>query len=181
MDYSELVEAINEKDMKKANMLCARIIPILKKYLISTVGATPENAEDAVQKMFEYVIPKIQNNEIQSPSGLLSYMLTSARHSYYKILREYDLMDYEMINEQLVNEPDQPWRLLGEDKESILLRCLNQLKSQYRKLVQFMFDHPNADTEDIAEYFDISVNNVWIRKHRVIQQLNECVRAKYDK
>ncbi len=181
LDYSELIEAIHDNDMKTANELCGKIIPILKKYLIATVGATPENAEDAVQRMFEYVIPKIQKNEINSPSGILAYMLTGARHSYYKAIKEYDTDNFDLIDDQVVSEPDQTWRLIDEDKESILLWCLKQLKSHYRTLVQFMFDHPSADAEDIAEYFDISVNNVWIRKHRAIQQLNECVRDKFDK
>lgn len=181
MDYSELVEAIKNNDTKRANDLCAKIFPILKKYLIATVGASPENAEDAVQRMFEYVIPKIQNNEIQSPSGILSYMLTGARHSYYKAIKAYDIENFDTINDQIVTEPEQTWRLIDEDKESILQWCMKQLKSHYRALVQFMFDHPNADAEDIAEYFDITVNNAWIRKHRVIQQLNECVRDKIDK
>ena len=181
MDYSELVEAINNDDMKRANDLCARIFPILKKYLIVTAGATPENAEDAVQRMFEYVIPKIQNNEIKSPSGILSYMLTGARHSYYKILKVYESEKFEPIQDQVVAEPDQTWRLIDEEKESILLWCLKQLSTHYRAFVQFMFDHPGADAEDIAEYFEITVNNAWIRKHRVIQQLNQCVRDKIEK
>ena len=181
MDYSELIEAINNGDMKRANDLCAKILPILKKYLIATAGASPENAEDAVQRMFEYVIPKIQNNEIKSPSGILSYMLTGARHSYYKTLKVYDYESFEPINDQVVAEPDQTWRLIDEEKESILAWCLKQLNGHYRSLVKFMFDHPNADAEDIAEYFDITVNNVWTRKHRAIQQLNECVKDKIDK
>lgn len=180
MDYSELVEAIKKEDMKKANELCATILPILKKYLMAGAGASPENAEDAVQRMFEYIIPKIQNDEIKSPSGILSYMLTGARHSYYKILKVYDLESFDPMNDQVVAEPDETWRLIDEEKESILRWCLKQLKSHYRALIHFLFDHPNADAEDISEYFDISVNNAWIRKHRAIQQLNECVRNKIE-
>lgn len=180
MDYSELVEAIHDEDMKTANRLCGDILPILKKYLIATVGAKPEDAEDAVQRMFEYVIPKIQNNEIRSPSGLLAYMLTAARHSYFKIKKEYDTHKFELIDESLVAEPEQPWGLLDKDQESILKKCIKELKGHYRKLIRFLFDFPNANSEDIAEYFDISVSNAWIRKHRLIQKLNECVRKKFD-
>lgn len=178
MDYSELVEAINDEDMKTANRLCGDILPILKKYLIATVGAKPEDAEDAVQRMFEYVIPKIQNNEIKSPSGLLAYMLTASRHSYFKIKKEYDTQKFEMIDENLVAEPQLPWGLLDEDQETILKQCIKELKDHYKKLIRFLFDFPNADSEDIAEFFKISVSNAWIRKHRMIQKLNECVRKK---
>lgn len=176
MDYSELVYAVKKDDMQTANKLCAQAIPILKKYLISKVNATPEDAEDAVQKMFEYVIPKIQNDEIKSPSGLLSYMLSGARHSYYKIVRDFDLDKYNEIEEQLVSEADQVWNLIDRDRKKILLKCIEQLKGHYQKLITFLFDYPDADSNEIAEYFDISVNNAWTRKHRVIQQLSECVK-----
>ncbi len=176
MDYSELVKAIQAGDDKKAGQLCSEAIPILKKYLISKVNASPENAEDAVQQMFEYVIPRIQKNEINSPTGLLSYMLTGARHSYYKIVRDFDLDRYDEMEEELVSEADQAWKLMNEDQESILLKCIKKLKSHYRDLVEFLFEHPEAESNDIAERFDISQNNAWIRKHRVLQQLNECVK-----
>ncbi len=175
MDYSELVYAVRRGDMKTANRMCAKAIPILKKYLISNVNATPEDAEDAVQKMFEYVIPKIQDDEIKSPSGLLSYMLSGARHSYYKIVRDFDLDKYAEIEEELVTEPEQVWNLVSEDQESILSTCIEKLKGHYQDLITFLFDHPNANTKEIAEYFQISKNNAWTRKHRVIQQLQECV------
>lgn len=175
MDYSELVYAVRRGDTKTANRMCAEAIPILKKYLISNVNASPEDAEDAVQKMFEYVIPKIQNDEIKSPSGLLSYMLSGARHSYYKIVRDFDLDKYAEMEEQLVSEPNQVWNLVSEDQESILSTCIEKLKGHYQDLIIFLFDHPNADSKEIAEYFEITKNNAWIRKHRVIQQLQECV------
>lgn len=176
MDYSELVYAIKKSDMQTANRLCAEAIPILKKYLISKVNATPEDAEDAVQKMFEYVIPKIQKDEIKSPSGLLAYMLSGARHSYYKIVRDFDLDKYAEIEEELVSEADQVWKLVNEDQKKVLKKCIESLKGHYREFVVFLFEYPEADSSEIAEYFDISLSNAWIRKHRVIQQLQECVR-----
>lgn len=176
MDYSELVYAVKRGDMQTVNRMCGEAIPILKKYLISKVDATPEDAEDAVQKMFEYVIPKIQNDEIKSPSGLLSYMLSGARHSYYKIVRDFDLDKYGDMEEELVSEAEQVWKLVNEDQEAILAKCIEKLKGHYREMISFLFDYPDADSYEIAEYFDISLNNAWIRKHRVIQQLQDCVR-----
>lgn len=175
MDYSELVYAVKKNDMRTANRMCAEAIPILKKYLIAKVDATPEDAEDAVQKMFEYVIPKIQKDEINSPSGLLSYMLSGARHSYYKIVRDFDLDKYGQMENELVSEAKQVWNLVNKDRESILSKCIEKLKGHYRELITFMFDHPEAEANEIAEYFDISLNNAWTRKHRVIQQLQDCV------
>lgn len=180
MDYSELVYAIRRGDMQTANKMCAEATPILKKYLISKVNATPEDAEDAVQKMFEYVIAKIKKDEINSPSGLLAYMLSGARHSYYKIVRDFDLDKYEEIEEELVAEADQVWNLVNKDQKAILKKCIETLKGHYREMITFLFDYPNADSNEIAEYFDISLNNAWIRKHRVIQQLHDCVQQYFN-
>lgn len=175
MDYSELVYAVKKGDMQTANRMCADAIPILKKYLISNVNATPEDAEDAVQKMFEYVIPKIQNDEIKSPSGLLSYMLSGARHSYYKIVRDFDLDKYAEMEEELSSEADQVWNLVSKEQEAILSKCIEKLTGHYQDMISFLFEHPDADSYDIAEFFEISLNNAWIRKHRVIKQLQDCV------
>lgn len=181
MDYSELVYAIKNGDQRTTNKLCGEALPILKKYLISKVDASPENAEDAVQRMFEYVIPKIKNDEINSPSGLLSYMLTGARHSYYKIVEKFDTDDLEEIRESFVSEPEQAWRLISQDHQAALKVCLDKLKEHYRDLMVFLFSHPNADSEDIAEHFGISLNNAWIRKHRAVQMVSDCVKEFFTK
>jgi DNA-directed RNA polymerase specialized sigma24 family protein len=44
--------------------------------------------------------------------------------------------------------------------------------------MQYWFDHPDAHTKKVASHFDISVNNAWTRKHRLIKKLNECYREK---
>lgn len=175
MDYSGLVHALKNDDLRTVNRLCAEAIPILKKYLISKVDASPDDAEDAVQQMFEYVIPKIKKDEINSPTGLLSYMLTGARHSYYKIVRDFDLDKFDEIEEQLVSEPEQAWKLMNDDQATILLNCIEKLRNGYREFAKFLFDFPTANTEDIAERFDISPPNAWTRKHRVLKKLTDCV------
>lgn len=177
MDYSELVYAIKNGDNRKTDKLIAEAIPILKKYLISNLGATPENAEDSVQRMFEYVIPKIRNGEINSPSGLLSYMLTGSRHSYYKTIRNFDAEDMEVLCEEFVAPDEQAQKLINLEYEAVLKSCINKMRHHYRNLMVFLFEHPDADPEDIAEYFDISISNAWARKHRALQQLSECVKT----
>lgn len=177
MDYSELVFAIQRGDMQTANKLCAKATVILKRYLISKMDATKNDAEDAVQRMFEYVIPKIQNNEIENPSGLLSYMLTGARHSYLKIANQESMDDFEEYSHNFIAEADQAWKLIREERESILEMCIKGLKESYRSMAKFVFKYPNAEGEEIAEKFDITTNNAWIRKYRVLKKLTDCVRS----
>lgn len=177
MDYSALVDAIQEGDTKKANELCSEAIPILKKYLISTLGANLDDAEDAVQKMFLYVIPKIQQDGIESPSGLLAYMLTGCRHAYFKIVRDANPDETESMVDEPNSEPGQIWNLISKERETILQECMKKIKSSYRTFIKFLFDYPDAEADDIAEYFDISVNNAWTRRHRAVKQLSDCVRS----
>ncbi|NBB77125.1 MAG: hypothetical protein GVY02_07075 [Bacteroidetes bacterium] len=176
MDYSELVYAIQRGDERKANRMCAKAMPILKKYLIANLDASPEDAEDAVSKMFEYVIRKIQNDEIESPTGLLSYMLSGARHSYLKIVRDYKFNEQSELDENWAQEPDQIWNLVNDERKSILARCIEQLKGHYRDLIQFLISYPDAGGSEVSEQFGISESNAWIRKHRLLEQMRECVK-----
>lgn len=177
MDYTELVHAIQNGDDAKANKMCAEAHPILIKYLIANMGASQEDAEDAVQKMFEFLIPKIQKDQIQRPGGLLSYMLMGCRHAFLKNIRDLNINDQEPLEDDPSVDATQIWNLVNEERASILKKCIESLKSHYKDMVQFLFQYPEADASDIAEKFDISINNAWIRKHRVIKQLSDCAQS----
>jgi DNA-directed RNA polymerase specialized sigma24 family protein len=174
MDYSELVRAVQEGDERTVSRLCSKVSVILKKYMIAETEASPEDAEDAVQKMFEYVIQKIRNGEIKRPGALLAYMLKGTKHAYYKSLRDSDSHELDEHQYRPMTGPGQLLKLIDEERKEVLEKCIRFLKAHYRALAGFLFDHPDAESEDIAEHFDISVNNAWTRKHRVIKQLRQC-------
>ncbi len=174
MDYSALVTAIMNGDEATANRLCEEATPILRKYLIARMGASKEDAEDCVQIMFEYVIEKIKRNEFSNPKGLLSYMLTACRHNYLKIANLTPNDSLSELNDPVV-ESDQLRKLLNEDKLKTLKYCIEQLNREYRDLAGYLLKRPNAETEDIARDFNITINNAWIRKHRLIKRLRECI------
>jgi RNA polymerase sigma factor (sigma-70 family) len=174
MDYSELVEALQKGDKTSVNSICSDSLLILKKYLIARMGASPHDAEDAVQQMFEYLIPKIRDDVIDNPGGLAKYMMKASRHTYLNLLRDHNLNELEELSEEPHVEAGQIWNLVNDDRKKILQHCIQKLKTHYRALVEFLFKHPEADAQDVAENFDISLNNAWQRKHRVIKQLSSC-------
>lgn len=178
MDYSNLVKAIQSEDRRETDRICAELHPRLKNYLVATMGAAPDLAEDAVQNMFEYLIPKIRRNEITTPSGLLSYMQTGVRHNYLKIIRKEQLNSGEPESDMIPVEPNQVWDLVDREKRELLAGCIGKLSSHYRLLIEFLLAHPNAESEDVAEEFNISVTNAWVRRHRAIKLLNSCVAKK---
>lgn len=178
MDYSKLVTSIKNGDDLTTGQLCAEATPILRKYLMKKFGAEPADADDAIQKMYEYIIFKIREDEIENPKGLLAYMLKTCKHNYLKTLRENYPEYIDPVNGELTSSARQIWVLVDEEEQEILRECLSLLRKGYKEFIRFWFSFPNASTEDVAEHFDISINNAWIRKHRVISKLQECVENK---
>lgn len=175
MDYSGLIDAVKNGDQLTASRLCSEATPILKRYLRKKCGADSSDADDAIQRMFEYVINKILEDDFENPSGILSYMLKACRHNYIKIAREKNQPDIEYLASEPFNEPVQIWELVDEEQQTILKYCTEKLRKGYREFIDYFFSFPNASAEDVADHFEISVNNAWTRKHRVINKLNDCV------
>lgn len=178
MDYSGLVNAVKNGDQLKASRLCSEATPILRRYLRKKCGADPTDADDAIQRMFEYIINKIREDDFENPRGLLAYMLKACRHNYIKIATEKNQPDIENLANEPFNEPIQIWELVDKEKQHILKYCTEKLRKGYREFINYFFSFPNATAEDVADHFDISVNNAWTRKHRVINKLNECVETR---
>lgn len=178
MDYSGLVTAVKNGDQLTASRLCSDATPILKRYLRKKCGADPSDADDAIQRMFEYIITKILADEIENPQGLLSYMLKTCRHNYIKIAREKNRPDIENLVNQPFDEPVQIWDLVNEEKQEILKYCTEKLRDGYKEFINYFFSFPNASAKDVADHFDISISNAWTRKHRVINKLNDCVETR---
>ncbi|MEX0770665.1 MAG: sigma-70 family RNA polymerase sigma factor [Balneolaceae bacterium] len=180
MNYAPLVKAIQEGDQETANRMIAEATPILIRMLRVRMNASREDAEDAVQKMFLYIIEAIQENRIENPSGLLSYMIMSCRHNYLKEV-ESDPPGYldDQVND-LSCSPDQLSNLLNEEIQRIHIECIDKLKKPYRSFYIYCLTHEEAEASEIAKVFGISVNNVWTRKHRIFKKVRECVRKKIE-
>ncbi|MFO7848244.1 MAG: sigma-70 family RNA polymerase sigma factor [Balneolaceae bacterium] len=177
MDLSGFITAVRNNDQLEASRICSETTPILKRYLRKKLGADPNDAEDAIQRMFEYIINKIREEEFENPKGILSYMLKTCRHNYIKIVQDREQIDYDYVEERLYSNPVQIWDLVNKENQSILRQCAQQLRKGYREFINYFFSFPNASTRDVAEHFDISVNNAWTRKHRVINKLHDCVKS----
>lgn len=179
MDYAPLVKAIQEDDREAANRLISDATPILIRMLKVRMNATQEDAEDAVQMMFLYVIQAIKQGRIENPSGLLSYMIMTCRHSY---LKKKEGFSPELMDDH-VSEPSQPARQLSaiieEEKKEIYYECINALKEDYKKFYKYWVRHPDSSAKEIASHFGISVNNAWTRKHRIMKSLQKCVESKF--
>ncbi|MEX1010906.1 MAG: sigma-70 family RNA polymerase sigma factor [Balneolaceae bacterium] len=173
MNYSPLVEAIREGDRKTANRMIAEATPILIRMLMSRMNAKREDAEDAVQKMFLYVIPAIRSGKIKKPTALLSYMILCCRHNYLKELRNMRHEPIEEHEHEIVNSSDPFEYLKLKDIRKIHIECVNSMAEQHREFYCFWLQNQDIEAAAIAERFGISVTNAWTRKHRILKKLRE--------
>lgn len=176
MDYSGLVRAYKEGDQRRVSRYCNKLTPILCNFLMGRMGASREDADDAIQNMYEYLFSKIEKDEITNPEGLLGYIQTASRHSYLNLLRarKNDDLMYYSVDPSI--PADQVWNLIQQENKKVISNCISKMEGHYRPLVLFMFEYNKATPADIAEYFDISINNAWTRKYRVVNMLSDCVK-----
>lgn len=175
MDYSDLVRAYQEGDQRKVSQYCNMLTPILCNLLMGRMGASREDAEDAVQNMFAYLFSKIEEDKIINPEGLLDYILTATKHSYLNLIRSRKTDHLTYLSEDSSIPANQVWALIDEERKDVLKNCISKMEGHYRSLILFIFEYTDATPADIAEYFDITISNAWIRKYRAGMKLRKCI------
>jgi DNA-directed RNA polymerase specialized sigma24 family protein len=178
MDYSKFVDAVLEKNEANIAKQVHVISAVLIKFLTVRLDATVENAKDCAQSTLLIAVEKIREDKLTNPDVVINYLFTTAKHEYFKLLSKDREVNYEELPEHHFDAADQLNRLLDEEKMSILKRCVEALKADYRKYIEYWFQNPGFETSAVAKHFKISVNNAWTKKHRVINVLQECYQKK---
>lgn len=178
MDYTKLVTALKENDSQEVNRLIGALRPRLMAFLRIHMNATEADAEDCAQDSLVDSLEVIKSDRIDDPRRIVSYILTTCRNNYLKMQKKRRETSMDEVSEAQTQAPGQLQSLLDEEQEKLLRWCMSQLKKEYQQFMQYWFDHPDAHTKKVAAEFDISVNNAWTRKHRLIKKLNECYREK---
>lgn len=178
MEYSELVQALHEGDDARINAILRDLIPRLRRFLEIHMGAKKRDAEDCVQQSLELALDVLRKDKLKDPDKILTYLMTTCRNNYLKEQEKKREVTYDRVPTNQFHDPSQFKSLVDKERMEILKRCLDELKVAYRRFIQYLFEHPDSDADKVADHFDISVNNVWTRKHRIIKQLNECFKTK---
>lgn len=181
MNYSELVTAIKEDDSEKINKLLAGLRPRLLAFLRIHMNANEADAQDCAQESLLTTIKIIEEDRIDDPDQVVSYILSTCKNVYLKMLKKRREKSIDEVSEDHLHSPRQLKSLLNEEQKRLLEWCMGQLKKEYQKFMQYWFKHPNAHANGVANRFNMSVNNVWTRKHRLIKKLNECYKKKSEK
>ncbi len=182
MDFSELYVAVSKQDERRVNQLVDAIIPVLVSYLCATMRAERADAKDCVQMALLHTIGKIRDDKIREPSRLYYYLLSACRNNYLRMSRNtiIELSD-NMEVYHAVEPAAQVDRLLDKERQTLLRECLQKLSEEYRQFINYFLRFPEAEAKDIAAKFNLSTNNVWTRKHRIIKWLHNCYKKKSDR
>jgi RNA polymerase sigma factor (sigma-70 family) len=180
MNYAHLIAAIREDDKGKTDELLSSLFPVLVNYLRVTMNAGEKDAEDCAQEALITVVENIRRNGIKNPESIFNYIITVSRHAYLRLRRGDIPGNYVDFSEAYhVAEPaEQLDNLLDDERERFLEECIETLSKENRRMIEMWFQNPGRPSEEVARHFKISVNNVWIRKYRIIKILNKCIGKK---
>jgi RNA polymerase sigma factor (sigma-70 family) len=180
MNYAQLIDAIQKNDRRSTDTLLSSLFPVLVNYLCVTMNAGVKDAEDCAQEALITVVENIRRNGIKNPDSIFNYIITVSRHAYLRLRRDDIPGNYVDFSEAYhVAEPaDQLDNLLDNERERLLEECMQELSEENREMIGMWFQNPGRPSEEVARRFQISVNNAWIRKHRIIKLLNKCIEKK---
>lgn len=178
MKYANLVTAVKKNDSQEVNKIIEALRPRLIAFLRIHMNASRADAEDCAQDSLLTSLEVIKEDRLNNPDQVVSYILTICRNNYLKMQKKKRPEATDEIPESHQQAPTQLQSLLDEEQKRLLEWCMSQLKKRYRHFMEYWFDHPDVHAKKVAQQFDISVNNVWTRKHRLIKKLNECYQEK---
>ena len=179
VDYSDLVEAIQDGDEAKAGELINEILPRLEDYLVVVMNAERNSARECVQQAFLDVFEQIRRDNIKESKYIFSYLIKSCRHEYLRYSKREHKFKYEEEALNVLYEPEQQMQnLLDKERYRILQECLEELQAKSRRFIEYFIDKPDASTEEATEEFGLSSANVRTRKSRILSRLHHCYKRK---
>lgn len=178
MDYSKFVAAVLKDDRKELNEITPIISRVLIKFLIVRMNASPEDAEDSSQNTLLLAINKIKNDKLDNPDVIIYYLFTAAKNDYLKQHHKNNKTSSLNPSTTHVMDAQQLENLLEKERYTVLKRCLEELDKESHHYINFWFENPDMDSTNVADHFNISLNNAWTKKHRIIQTLKRCFQKK---
>jgi DNA-directed RNA polymerase specialized sigma24 family protein len=181
MDFDKFAEALKSEDSKKLESLYAEAFEILCRFLRTTMGADHQDAQDCAQHALVMTMERLRKGAIREPENIYSYLLQSAKNRYMRISYESERNNFQDNIERYVPVQEQIDHLVSEERKNALQACLAMLDESSREFIFYWLEHPDARSGTVARHFNISVNNVWTKRHRLVKKLGECVRKKINK
>ncbi len=179
MKYAEFLTAVQDADEEKINEFYPKVFGVLVHFVQVRMGAELHDAEDAAQTSIMNVMDSIKDGKVTEGKKVIPYLMTSAKNHYLRILQKEDKFEYQDTLDASPEDRNSAFdSLVNKEQQEVLKQCLQSLKEDFRTFISHWFQFPGIDAETVASHFDMSVQNVWVKKHRVIKLLRECVFTK---
>ncbi len=179
IDFSELVDALQQGNDSKANELLREVMPRLVDYLRIVMSAGRIEAKECAQQAFIDVFDQIKRDKIKEKKYIYSYMITTARNEYlrFKKAQHRFVSDPEEVYHQI--EPArQIEALVEEERMKILRECLKELTQDNRKLMDYLITHPDDSMKKVSKKFGLTNANLRTKKSRLTNRLHHCYKRK---
>lgn len=121
-------------------------------------------------------------NRIEHPERVGAWLVTTTRR---ECLRQWRLRGREVLVDE--NQPElEPriaprrsaeWRVLAEERDAALWRCLEQLPERSRTLVLMLMTDPPIPYSEIAETLDMPIGSIGPTRSRILATLRRRVEA----
>lgn len=177
MEFSELIKAINSGDQHKTSQLFEEIRPYLERFLMLEMGADATNAEEYSQVACVQVFEAIKKGKVENPKKLKTYLISTCRNAYLKNQTRKKEHPDDNLDQKVTSAPQQIQNLIEEEKMELLKSCMEKLPKKDKDFIEYLFQHIESETKQLARHFNMTLNNVWVKKHRIINKLKECVNS----
>lgn len=179
MKYAEFLTAVQKNDEDKINEMYPKVFGVLVHFVEIRMGASRIDAEDAAQGAVLSAIESIRDGKITDGAKIIPYMMTSARNLHLKtITREHRFEPKDIVDSTESDVSSAFDALVSKEQQAILKQCVEQLKEDFKTFIAYWFEFPGIDAETVATHFEMSVSSVWVKKHRIVKLLRECVFTK---
>jgi RNA polymerase sigma factor (sigma-70 family) len=178
----EFTKAVLSNDKNIIEDYSGRIVPKVMEYLMITLNANRFHAEECAHQAFSIVLERINNRLIDDSASIVSYMITTARNEYFKMLKSEIREGAAILQEQYYQDTEEQLEaLLDAERTQVLAKCFDNLETKSRDFIEYVIRHPEYSMLKVGKIFNISPENARTRKSRIISQLSDCVSRKLNR
>jgi RNA polymerase sigma factor (sigma-70 family) len=175
----EIVRAIEQDHHPVMDAFTRAILPQIREYLSITVRANEYMAEECAQQALFSMIDRVKSGHFDSKTNVIGYLMISARNEFFKTVKKEHREGGLVLEEQHVTDPSEQYnRLVDQEREEILRKCMDLLDEPNRNFIQFYMNQPDASYLTVSKLFKISPVLVRVRKSRLLNRLHECYKKK---
>lgn len=167
----ELLVRASEGDREAWNVLVDRFTRLVWS-VVRAHGLRDEAAADVHSTTFLRLVENL--DRIRNPSGLASWMATTARHECYRVtkVRSREVV-VEPDPQTAANEPGPGDLAALQDRDTELWAAVATLPERGRRLLTLLYTDPPLDYAEISEILDIPVGSIGPTRARLLAKVKE--------